>query len=557
MVNIIESPPTNILDPIPISSDLIWVLQANGADVVYTAGVNAVIEVTFPATPSIPANGTEFTLWGQLFTVDDALAYTGNSFKMVSSGVTSSGNFWGMIVSNWFFYQATVAAWDSTLRKVTITWKNCGEQAAFTGDAMEYAALTGAGLTVSVTNGTTPVYADNYKIVCRFLRFETFSLIGALGGLTFPEAFDVDKTCTGTNALLLNYMEVCKKTFYPLIPDLGANTFIDYPAFADDFQFWVNTGIASYFLIEYGDIWRESVTCKVKTGTTTRSSFAFVWNAYFSPEDIYGMRRYWPGHVSGLPEDQSNWRFLTNKPGYQKIAKDSFCWLWFVNFESATNLYARFECYDLNGDPLPIYDFELPNPSHKFQNFNASPLHIAINSAISVDDLSHYDVHLRASNGTTVRTEKTRFIIDRECCINGTDVYFVNQLGVIGTLLVEIDEKISVQTSTEVLVGRKRTASVSQSTAYGGRTQRNFRQYQEVTIKARDTFGEEQIRWFESFRISSHKWLKVKASDGTFQRQKFLVNSGDVRIYKSGGNVELVATGVLQDIEIQSPTDPV
>ncbi len=556
MVNIIESPPTNILQPIPISENLIWVLQANGADLVLTSGVNAVIEVTFPATPSVPANGTEFTLWGNLFTVDNAQSYTGNSFKMTTDGAVSSGNFWGMILSNWFFYQATVAVWDNVARKVTITWKNCGEQAAFTGDSMEYAALTSAGLTVSVTNGTTPVYQDSYKIVSRFLRFETFSLIGALGGLTFPEAFDVDKTCDGSNVLLLDYMQVCKETFYPIIPDLGANTYVEYPSFADEFQFWVNTGIGAYFLIEYGDIWRDE-NCRVKTGTTVRSAFAFVWNAYFRPQDLYGMRRYWPGHVSGLPEDQSNWRLMTNKPAYQKIAKDSFCWLWFVNFEAATNLYARFECYDLNGDPLPVYDFTLPHPTHKFQNFNASPLHIAVNSAISVDDLSHYDVHIRASNGTTVRTEKTRFVIDRECCINGTDVYFVNQLGVIGTLLVEIEEKMAVQTSTEVLVGKKRTASISQLTGYGGRTQRNMRQYEEITVRARDIFGQEQIEWFENFRISSHKWLKVRAADGSFQRHKFLVNAGDVRIYKSGGNVELIATGILQDIVIQSPTDPI
>jgi len=151
------APATN---PVVVSDCLEWCLQPDVGDVLTTPGTFATLEVNFPTTiGSIPANGTEITIWGHTFEVDSAIVpSTATAFRVYSSGNITGAAFRQMLNANIFFAQNTVIDDDGfSLANTVVTWNTCGEQGNFDGANMDLAALVTAGATVTVTNGTTAV----------------------------------------------------------------------------------------------------------------------------------------------------------------------------------------------------------------------------------------------------------------------------------------------------------------------------------------------------------------------------------------------------------------
>jgi len=113
MITITEQPPSiaSILTepkapPVPVSECWRWCLQPDAIDAIDTPGSNALVTVTFPAVPTIPADGTTFRIWGYDFTIDSGQAYTSTSFEVTAVGLFTALNFLKMIQSNFFFNRA-------------------------------------------------------------------------------------------------------------------------------------------------------------------------------------------------------------------------------------------------------------------------------------------------------------------------------------------------------------------------------------------------------------------------------------------------------------------
>lgn len=144
--------------PEPVSNRLAWTIQPDVSDVLDTVGSRAMVQITFPASGVVvPANGTEFTICGNTFTVDDSTPFTQNTMDIDTSGNSTGINLKEMLRANFFFAKTQIENGPAGFRDTIITWEDCGEQENFTGAAMDLSALETAGATVTVTNGLTAV----------------------------------------------------------------------------------------------------------------------------------------------------------------------------------------------------------------------------------------------------------------------------------------------------------------------------------------------------------------------------------------------------------------
>ena len=235
------SPATN---PVVVSDCLQWCLQPDNEDVFATEGTFATLTVNFPSTiASIPANGTEFTIWGHTFSVNSALANsTATAMKIQSSGNITGAAFRQMLNANIFFAQNAVIDDDGlALRNTVVTWNACGEQDNFSGANMDLAALTGAGATVTVTNGTTPVQTDGYSMQTRLFKVDGVTNVAV--PITEFEGLRPLVGCNDISETCVNYIKDAARLLFTPMPDLSTTSEID-PEDGDT--------LCSRFLIQYG-----------------------------------------------------------------------------------------------------------------------------------------------------------------------------------------------------------------------------------------------------------------------------------------------------------------
>lgn len=553
-VTLISTPSATTYPPVPVSQALKWCFQNDDTDAVSTPGTQATVVVTFPSTCSIPANGTKVIIWGQTFTVNNATPFTGNTFEVVASGLTTASNFRKMLKANYFFQQYCNMTQDVPILDTTITWKECGEQQKFSGASnMDDTAITDTGGTMVVTNGVTPVYVPGFWFVARLLH------VDATGSTYIPitkfEGYIPDKTCTGVDQLCLDYMPAVRGMMWAIMPELGIDTYVDNfgVGYKESLR---KSGHMGHFIVEYGWAYQDA-NAQPLSGTFERTAEVSVINAYFPPEDVYGMRRYWDQHPSGFPPDQSNYRLFTNQPLRLRLRKDSFAWMYYIQQEAAASLRAEFTAVKLDGTAYSAYYFTMPNNGDFIQNFNISPGHLADHSPVDLDNTAYIQIRMTATSGTLVRSEFIYIVIDHTQCASSTDVYFQTQLGTIGTIPVKIEEMAAGQTGSEVDLAVRDDKAAPEWAGYGGRTLVNLRSYNTVKISARDSYNAEQRKWFEQFRHSPHKWIKVASEDGGYIARKLIINPGELRTFEAGGNIVLEATGYMQDLPIQSSSEPI
>lgn len=554
----INSAPTVPPVPTPVNDCLEWCLLPADADVFDTPGTYATVDIEFPATFSgIPANGTEITVWGKTFTIDDTSDHTSTSFKVVSSGNTSGTNFRNMLKSNFFFLRAVdIEIGGSGFRFTELTWQACGEQDYFSGASMDFSALESEGAVVTVTNGTTPVLVTGATLQTRLLRERDFT--GIYDPVTKWEGHKLRGNCDTALEICVDYMQDAKRTLYTPLPDLTLDSEIDPEG---------SVTMLGQFKIQYG-ITYQSGDCVPESGDFEESDAVYVMDTVFEAEEITRMARYIFDHPDGPVSPSNHPQFLTNKPDRLLLGVNSFAWLWLAaGYASVApdNIRLRWNVIYKNGtSDFDFVDY-LPLAPYQVHCFNVSPLKLkTIFSLTDLDDVSHYFVRAEAwsSGGSLLQTVgwETYFAIE-EICENVIDVYFKTPPGGIGTLLCEVQEKEIIQEGTEICLDTPCSLTRVEKAAYGGRGVNQIRNYEKITLKARRNFTPEDVAYFRGLKASSERWIQVENTylqfsydaDLLYTAKRLLVDPGGVKIYQTGEYIDLVITGSIGDVDVQNP----
>lgn len=568
MIEVTKQPP-NIASfsvpqapPVPLSDCLEFCLKPETADVFTTPGAKAKVEFVFPAVCSVPANGTEFTIWGHDFTIDSSTPYSSESFKVEGLGLLTLINFTNMIYANIFFQRATVMALALVGSEfhLTLSWRECREQSNFAGSNMDLAVFTSIGGSATPTNGVSPVYVSAYRLLARPIRWKDatleFAPLGPFSGV------EVEKLCDTVGDTCFHLNEPIADDLFTMLPELTNSSFISA----------IDNGrsMMRYYSIEFGSTYRTD--CVPKSGTITRSNRVLVLNSAFDLSDPYQIRRYWNGHPDGFPPDQYVPDFLTTQPKTLSLCRDSFKWLWLLNhwqdddFGQYT-IRARWVAYKHDNTIYDIYDETVNNPltmgsaSYQAICFNASPSHLFdvlgapeseigsyLIQCIGTNPLDFEDVYFNAS-------EYLKFNVDH-CCDDHTDLYFLSPTGGIDTVVVRIDSIETLQSGgEEIQVQIGCDASRTDRATNGGRRLVNVRAYQKVKMSLKIPYNDEWARWMKHLRQSPQRWIRLKDEGGNWMAKKIVFENGSIKAKESGQGSELELIGYLQDIPTQPGTE--
>lgn len=497
--------------PVSLNDSWDWVLQPDTSDVITTNGVKAKVEITVPATCTVPSNGTAFTVWGHSFQVDSVQDFTSSTVKVVSIGFQTALNLQNMFQANIFFNRATNVelALSGSTWKVTITWLECREQTLFDGSNMNAAGITAFGGSMVVTQGSAPVYKEGYKITTRFGYYDVsvggtltaYKPIGALVGI------DVDRLCNSVGFARVNQREGAAQMLQTPLPELS-------PIVVPNTQ-----GIMRLFSLEYGWLYRDG--CIAKSGTIKKTKLVLGLNAAFPLHEAYGIRRYWPNHPNGFPPNQYAPDFLTTQPksGIQ-VTEASFCWLYLLtNYQLQSGFHSfitRFVIYKKDGTIGQVLErpsgFD-PADWYKAAAFDVSPQIVYQHTTVQKNLISHYLVQVVIREiadplNQINASEYMRYdpVLD---CERFTDVYFVSCAGGVSTLVAEVQSAEASQEGD--LVWTRQVQARGTRASQGGRTLSGTRNYIKFKCAIEIPVGDgEHERWLEDFRTAPNHWVRIR-----------------------------------------------
>lgn len=576
-VSIVEQPSTT--QPTPVSDCLIWQFEHDDADFVESGGSIPYIEILWPGSPTAPANGTQFTIWGYVFEIQSGTAYTSTTFRVVTGNMEQTrANFKAMIESNYFFRQATTVS-NAPTSTTVITWGECREQERFAGTNMDVAELETMGCTVTVSNGVSPVYVEGYKLLTRLMLDDG---TGTLKNMTEFEITEVDNQCGIPFDSVRDFMPDVRQLIY-------------FPAFANGFLQLNDSSQSTQGMylkvgVEYGFVYREN--CQPKSGTFAVSNIVSVLNAAFPLEFGHKMREFFPGATGGLPGSLTHYRFLTSQPKTHEISINSYAWLWFFTNRTAgidsDDIWQSEIVYTLTDGTTGTYTgTALDSHSGLFgenaggyvtlnwnlQCINVSPEFVINKTAATSANLAKYTVKIMSviDGGTpTQLTEELTYeisgrngVMGNACFVSGgangttggaTDLYFVMPESGLGTLLVSIDEKEINQDAVEILLDVPCEATRLEAASMRGKSFTGVRSYDRLTFRVVRNYTDADVAFFANFKRSPQRWVQVPSDDGYtgYIAKKLLIEPGGIKIYKSGEKIELIAIGYLQDTPIQS-----
>lgn len=576
MITLAEQPPSipsTLTDPkappVPISDCWRWCLQPDAADAVTTPGSKATVEVLFPLTTTVPADGTAFKIWGYDFTVQSAEDFTSESFKVETSGLLTALNFGSMIQANIYFSRAVIVTGGivGSDFQVLLTWNECREQPRFSVDDMVFTGITATGGSATATNGVSPVYVEAFQIVSRLGFYQdatqTFLPISSFVGM------EPNRQCTTVGQICPEYPLDAESALYTDLPDLTSTSFI--PAIQG------GRSLMRLFSLEYGWTYRED--CGAKSGTIKKSPLVLGINAAFDIDDPYQMRRYWYAHPDGFPDGQFVPDYLTTQPKTIPLCWQSFKWLWLLNnWQDEFGQYrlvARFVLYKKGvSGVFEIFTHVINNPlsdAHSWYqpvNFNVSPQFVLDNApTLNESNLDFYEVQVVGMETLTTdilfnASEYLRFV-PGHCCEGTTDLYFLTPPGGIGTVVVNIAEENVVQEGQEIFLQTDCGASRNDRARYGGRTLVGLRSYKEITFTINAPPNVQWRRWLKHLRASPQHWIRVEDEAGISLgfggnplAKKLIVEPGSAKIYENGSGIEFKATGYLADIPTQKGYEP-
>lgn len=543
--------------PEPVSNRLAWTIQPDSADVLETVGSFATVQVTFPASGiTVPANGTEFTLWGHTFTIDDTTSFTQNSFELETSGNSSGINFKEMLKANFFFSKTVISNGAGGNRDTIITWEGCGEQENFTGAAMDLSALETAGATVTITNGMTAVKVNGYVMQARLLKMDAD---GIYQPITKYEGFQPVINCNAVQALTIDFMEEARRTLYTSIPDLNVTSE----------QAPEDTTAVGMFKLQVGWTYKDD-NCQPLSGNFITSDAVMVYNTVFDLEENWGMKRFIYDHTEITPFDIPKWpRWLTNKPERLALGYESIAWLWLSGAYNISltpeDIRVTFNVFYNNGTTAQAH-VDYPFVAEwQLHNFNVSPKRLlSLFSLVDLSTVSHYFVRAIARDefGASIGTigYETYFSVESPC-EETTDLYFLTPYGGIGTMFCDIVEKSHNQSANEICLDVPVMATRQEQARYGGYMQNQVRNQESVTLRCRRNYTEDEVAYFRSFKASPERWIQIPETglDGSGQlynyiAKRFLVDPGGVQIFQEGDYIELIVTGKIgNEIIVQNP----
>jgi len=544
--------------PEPVSNRLAWTIQPDVSDVLDTVGSRAMVQITFPASGVVvPANGTEFTICGNTFTVDDSTPFTQNTMDIDTSGNSTGINLKEMLRANFFFAKTQIENGPAGFRDTIITWEDCGEQENFTGAAMDLSALETAGATVTVTNGMTAVKVNGYVMQARLLKMDAD---GIYQPITKYEGFQPVINCSSVAALTIDFMEEARRTLYMELPDLTVSSEQDPE----------DTTAVGLFKLQVGWTYKDD-NCQPFSGNFITSDPVMVYNTVFDLEENWGMKRFIYDHTEITPFDIPKWpRWLTNKPERLALGPESIAWLWLsaAYNEALTNIedvQLTFNIYYKNGttdSESVIYPFAAEWQLH---NFNVSPKRLlSLFSLVDLSTVSHYFVRATARDefASPIATigYETFFAIEQPC-EETTDLYFLTPYGGIGTLYCDIVEKSINQQAQEICLDVPVMATRQETARYGGYMQNQVKNQESITLRCRRNYTNDEVAYFKSFKTSPERWIQVPETglDGVgnlynYIAKRFLVDPGGVQIFQEGDYVELIITGKIgSEIIVQNP----
>lgn len=551
-------------------------MQPDTEDGIETPGAFAELEITFLTTiSSIPSNGTEFKIWGHTFTVDDTIvSHTSTSFKIVSSGSTTGTNFRRMLRANSFFVTNTSIGTNPdffTARATKVTWNECGAQENFTGAAMDVltvlAGTLDGGAPNAVSNGVTPVFVPGYMIQFRLLKLDTptgeYLPIGKFRGI--EPRFE----CDSIGEECINLMRDAARLINTPMPDLAIDSEIDPE---DD-------TVSGIYALQYGWNYRDD-ECQPVSGEFAETGDVMVVNSAFAIEDKSGIADFWQRPTPG--EGILRNRFLTNQPTINAVGEKSFAWLWLLNpFTESGALTGNgtgtpftldhikliVEIYEV-GSATVTDSFSIQYPAalwYQVYNFNVSPGRVADESTTALSEIGKYGVYVNGYNAGETEfmrlTEELQFGVEH-ACENLTDMYFLSPPGGIVTIVGEVLERELEQTGTEICLDTSCADSRAELAKYGGRMLTNIRAFERITWRARKNYTPQEVEMFRSFKASPERWIQVQEVDGanvtvgvniSYIAKRLIVDTGGVKIFQNAEYVDLVVTGYLSDIPLQTP----
>lgn len=551
MITLTSQPSTT--QPVPVSDCIRWCLTPDSADVFTTVGSKALLQVTFPTTVTVPSNGTAFTVWGHAFTVNNASDFTASSFKATTSGLVSAGNFAAMFKANLFFIKNTKVEIElsgpNTI--VRVRWNTCGVQSNFSGANMTLTAISGMGATVSATNGVEPVLKDGYQLSYALMVYS--GLTAALVPITSLEAVTPLFDCTALSATCFDFVREIRSRMYTPLPPMTAS------GAANATELNVSS-MYQQFALYYGWVYRQN--CQPISGTFKQSGGVNVLNAALGANDPYGIRRYWPGASGGFPPGQSLAKPLSNRPWRAPLRTDSRAWTWFLHnnaVNSASAMRARFFIARADGTTSGPHLLTLSGETAVIQHFNICPAFIQAQFSVTLRSGDVVSVFADATlSGTpTGVVDEIQYTVLDDCGPLKTEIYFLNSAGGIDTMLFDETDEIEVaQDWTEVCIDTPCAASREWKTAYGGRSLSAVRSYKRISLLTRVDARQDWIDWFSELKASPQRWVKQIGLDGQPYAAKLLVESGGIKVFKSGAQIEITVTGALQDTPIQSGAEP-
>lgn len=538
--NVIEAPNT-------IDECLEFGITPSMSEVYSVQGTVAVVDIDFAASLTVPADGTGMLIWGHRFEVNNAAgAETSNTFRFVSDPDQTHQFFMAMLNANAFFIKNVVIYRTGVNPyRVNIDWVGCGERPNFNSANMDFSEFAGTGVTGSYANGTNGTPVDGFIMQTRLLMYSGGSFLP----VTAFEAIRPTTSCSFAYQSTIDYgRDIRRLLRTPLPAMLSTNEIAS-----------TDQGIINRFKIEYGTTYRDG-NCQPQSGTFKKSGEILVLNAAFPLEEPYGIRWFYENADGGLPSEANGvqW-FLTNQPKAMDVCPTSFLWLWFLNGD-----YTSMSPFPKYGLRFYVKKTDGTDSTHDvfynrclwFQcnNFNVSVARAASLAGVPATSIEYYEVTVHLANSSNIisgsLSETLRFVISTQCA-NCTDAYFLTPPGGFGTLVCDVIEKEVTQTGTEICLDTLCASTRSDIARNGGRYYANVRSYDQVTIRARSSFTDEHVNYFRAFKASPERYLRVSSGSG-YIAKRFNVEFGSVRIFKDGEFVELVASGYLSDIPIQT-----
>lgn len=354
--------------------------------------------------------------------------------------------------------------------------------------------------------GKDLVLRKNYRLVIEVWETDKY---GALLGIVTTRGYEPN---TKDSKLCIDISKALRPLTQTTFPGLNATASI-----SEDIE-----GL-KHFSLRYGEIYGEtSSSCEATPQFFERSSHYPIINAALQ-KDGGNMQ---PFCYSFMGNEAT--RFLTNRPNYTEICKDSLAWLWFYIDDAVLVELARMQNDEApgsyiaselvitytNGSDVRYSTSILPNSAlgdKKGLYYIPSGLPQVGFAADPTLTVSSYEIYVGFMNSTTglVRpsiTERFTYIIaDNGFCCCKEEFYFLNELGGFDTILFNCLQESDLMLSGTEFISYEQCGG---DLLKGGKQALDTTSYEVFKVTTRFLNNYNSINWFREFLKSPRRLWK-------------------------------------------------